>query len=235
MLDILQKAAQNFENASNNNYEFAVGNRKKQVKFLITSTTPSEFIHISGLEHLTDVSLLTAKNSTQKSAIFNRIIQKQISFDDISNSKFLYSPIPSTYNYCSGAEYTIYDRLTSLSNFENIMDNAFKGEVYKWNLRKCRIKMPNGKYRQTTIKADYLFVIPTDNNNEKYYLFAYQTNKNRGKDEPIELSIFSAFPDGIDMTQGQERPYTILEEKKNGQSIFIRPSYQKDINSPIPL
>ena len=47
--------------------------------------------------------------------------------------------------------------------------------------------MPNGKHRRVTIQADFLLVIPTKNKNENIYLFAYQTNKDKGKTEPIKL------------------------------------------------
>lgn len=229
MSDILQTAAHNFEKVIKSNYEFVVGSGKKQISFIIPSVESGEFTHIFGLDHLTDIDVLSAKNIKQKSAIFNKIVSNQISFQDIAGSKFLIVPIDGSYNNQTQSEYTINDRIRILSDFEHIMDSAYNGKIYKWKNKKSNIKMPNGKFRKTKINADYLITIPSQNINETLYLFAYQTNKNRDKSEPIYLNIFSAFPDGVNLTIGQEKPYTILEEKKNGISIFMHPAYKKQI------
>lgn len=229
MSDYLHDAACNFEKALKNSYELTIGNAKKQITLLIPSIESSEFTHIFGLDHLSDVDVLNAKNSTQKSAIFKKILSKQITLDDISSSKYLNLPITGSHNYRSGSEYTVNDRIRLLSNFENIMDNLYNGKVYKWNLNKCQIKLQNGSYRKTKINADYLITVPSKESNETIYLFAYQTNRYKSKSESISLNIFSAFPDGIDLTIGQDRPYTIIEEKKNKVSIYISPSYQKEL------
>lgn len=229
MSDYLYNVACNFEKAIKNSYELTVGNGKKQITLLIPSVDNSEFTHIMGLDHLSDIKVLNAQNSTQKSAVFKKILSKQITFEDISYSQYLNSPIVGSHNYRSNSEYTVNDRIKYLSNFEDIMDNFYKGKVYKWNLSKCRIKLPNGNFRKTTINADYLITVPSNESNETVYLFAYQTNKHRSKSEPILLNIFSAFPDGIDLTSGQDKPYTILKEKKNNVSIYTHPSYKKEL------
>lgn len=229
MSDYLYNAACNFEKAIKNSYELTVGNRKRLITLLIPSVNSSEFTHILGLDHLSDIKVLNAQNSTQKSAVFKKILSNKITFDDISNSQYLNSPIAGSHNYRSNSEYTVNDRIKFLSDFENIMDNFYNRKVYKWNLSKCRIKLPNGNFRKTTINADYLITVPFKESNETIYLFAYQTNKYKSKSEPILLNIFSAFPDGIDLTSGQDNPYTILEEKKNNVSIYIHPSYKKEL------
>jgi hypothetical protein len=54
---------------------------------------------------------------------------------------------------------------------------------------------------RSTIKADYLLVVPLENiKDEKMYFFMYQTNKQASKMEPIKLHIFSVFSDRIDFT-----------------------------------
>lgn len=58
----------------------------------------------------------------------------------------------------------------------------------------------------------FLCVPSQQNPNETIYIFTYQRNSNT--DEPIKLSILSAFADCIDLTTGQERPYAILQELK---------------------
>lgn len=229
-LDVLQDAAKNFKSAANQNYELTVGNRKKKTTFIIPSINVSEFTHIFGLDHLTDIPFLETHNSTQKAAVFKRILSAKLSFQDIAASKHINTAVPGSYNHQTNSGYTISERIKALSNFEDILDNAYKGKIFKWDLKKCRIKIPNGKHRKVTIQADFLLVIPTKNKNENIYLFAYQTNRDKGKTEPIKLNIFSAFPDGVDLTTGQEASYTILQEKKNEKSLFIHSAYQKQLD-----
>lgn len=231
MPDCLEKAAQSFDKVLKNRYELTVGNSKRSITLLIPSVDSSEFTHISGLDHLSDVSILDVHNSSQKTAVYKKILSGKIVFNDISASKILYSPVYGSHNFKTGSEYTIFDRLISLADFEGLMDNLYKGKVYKWNVKNCQIRLPNGRNRKCTINADYLLTVPSNNSNETIYMFAFQTNKEKKKDDKICLNIFSVFPDGVDMTRGQGGMLTVMEEKKNGVSIFVHPSYQKDRHS----
>lgn len=228
-MDILQEAAKNFHNATGHHYELTVGNKKRKITFIIPSVDISEFTHIFGLDHLKDIAAIRTKNITQKSAVFKKILSNQISFSDISSSKYIKSKILFSYNYLTESEYTVEERIYALSNFESILDNLYSGRVFKWDPKKNNVKIPNGKQRKISIGADFLLVIPTANKNEKLYLFAYQKNKKRDKSEAIELNIFSAFPDGVDIANGQANSYTILQEKKNGNAIFTHQAYQKQL------
>lgn len=67
-------------------------------------------------------------------------------------------------------------------------------------------------------------------------MYEGKSNDNNTK----QLYIFSAFPDCLDLSQGQERPYTILTEEreniKTGQKdhLFVHPNYVTEENVSIP-
>lgn len=97
--------------------------------------------------------------------------------------------------------------------------------------------MPDGKTRRTNISGDYMFAIPSERNpEEKIYLFLYREAAAKKKDDMREqLYLFSAFADCLDLSRGQERPYTILQETKENaktkqsEVLYTHPSYKKEL------
>lgn len=246
MSDILQECANSFLNVSQYNYSFIVGKKKNVTFQLNMGCSIDEFTHIIGLDHLKDIKYLSTHNCKIKSSTFQSIISGNIALKDIAISKFFYNTFSCTYNSTTQKEYTITDRIKALKNIDILMDKAYNGSIYKWNSYKCRVITPKGIHRKISISADYLLTIPTSalvepNStekaipDEKIYLFAYQENKGAKKDEPIKLSIFSAFADCVDLTRGQERPMTILQETKEHiktktiENIYTHPSYAKEL------
>lgn len=154
-----------------------------------------------------------------------------------TDSLALQSSLASTYNAATQSEYTIEQRLNALININTLLDNAYKGAIYKWDKfrsNKANIPLPNGKYRKTKISADYLITIPSDKKGETIYCFAFQTNKS-AKKEPIKLNIHSIFADCVDLTKGQERPFTILQETKINaktkisEQLYVHPAYANEL------
>lgn len=93
--------------------------------------------------------------------------------------------------------------------------------------------MSNGRFRNISINSDYLLVVPSKTNkNENYYFFSY-ADKEKSDNNFIKLNVHSAFADCVDLTQGQERPMTILKEvkynakTKEEQTLYIHPRYSE--------
>lgn len=233
MSNFLYDAAISFEYLMNHDFQFILGDRKRKIRISIISSNQSEFTHVVGLDHLKDAPIVIGKNSSQKKSIYNKIINHEITDENILDSNYLYSPISKGINPVTEDYYTIFDRIEHATALHDYLINGFKGNFYKWNRNKCRIIFPNGGICGTNIQADYLLAIPNEKvPHEKYYFFMYKTNRNTNKEKPIELNIHSAFPETIDLTAGQERPYTILQENqihretKAVQEIHTHPSYK---------
>ncbi len=232
MGDILYNAAKSFSNAIKFDYIYTLGNKKRKIKISVLSSQKDEFTHIFGIDHIADIPKIAVANSKQKIAVYNKILNKEITFLDIKYSVDLNKPIDGTYNIITGKPYTIKDRIEALQNIEYILDNSYNGKIYRWDIKKSNIIQRNGKTRRSFINADYLLVVPSKRHSaEKYYLFLYQTNKDK-KDEPIKLNVFSAFPDCVDVACGQVNPYTILKEvkyeirTKTDEVLFVHSTYK---------
>ncbi len=209
MEDILYKAALTFQKINEYDYNFILGNSRRQITITSASTVKGEFTHIIGLDHLTDIPIVTANSLWQKEVIFKNILKRKITYNHISGSKYI--------NNVTNPEqtYDIQKRISMFQYADVTLDNAYTGNFLKWNVNKSNILLPSGKHTRSTILADYLLVVPlNDFPNEKMYFFMYQTNKKAPKTEPIKLHIFSALTDKIDLTGGQEKTYTILKTSK---------------------
>lgn len=236
MSDILFHSAKSFDNAAKYNYIFRAARSQKQ--FVINlNCLEEEFTHIIGLDHLQDIRILSSHSSQIKISAFQRVLSKEITFSDISKSDFFSQPFPKTYNSVTKSEYTLAERISVLQNIEKILDKAYTGKLYKWNTKSAAIKMPDGKTRRTNISGDYMFAIPSGRNpEEKIYLFLYRETAAKKKDDMREqLYLFSAFADCLDLSRGQERPYTILQETKENaktkqsEVLYTHPSYKKEL------
>ncbi len=165
--------------------------------------------------------------------MFRDILDGKYAFQNLSeNTCHLYEGIPKTYNNMTNSEYSVAERISKVCHIDQLLNNAYNGKIYKWNKNKCIIKTQDGRYRNININADYLLAIPSPSNEqENIYIFTYR--KNNDKNEPIKLSIQSAFADCLDLTRGQARPYTILQETKTDicsneeQIIYIHPTIEQ--------
>lgn len=237
MSDILYKAAATVNKLSNYSYELHLANRKRTVIISLISNNPKDFVHISGLSHLADSPIISGNNTSERIRIFKNILNKHITFADIQSSQFLYSPMSPSINPYTGKEYTIYDRIEMMSRFENILDNAYTGQFYKWDRSRTSVLKNKHQYRNVSINCDYALSIPDLISKSRAYVFMYQTNKTSSKDEPIKLNICSSFLDSSDLTSGQISPYTILQETKinshTGESIVLYKHKTYNISDPI--
>lgn len=240
MSDILYECAKYFDESTKYNYIFDIARNNKRI-IINMNCIEEEFTHIVGLEHLRDMKMFSTHNSQIKISTFQRILSQEITISDISQSKHFNEIFPNTYNSATKSEYTLSERISILHNIEKVLDNAYMGKIYKWNAANANITMPDGRKRHTHIKADYMLSIPSpQNRDENIYLFFYRGNT-LNKNAPIQLYLFSAFADCLDLTSGQERPYTILQEVKENvktketEVLYTHPSYEKQQSSQTQL
>lgn len=209
--DILWDSANEFLKIKDSDYLFTAAKNGKAINISLR-ILQQDYTHIIGLDHLSDKPRLNTRNSKIKSYVFDDIISGKITLNSISTSKYFNEPFPSTYNDRTKAAYTLTERIEASKDIGYYLDNAYKGKLYKWDKRKSFIKMPDGKVKQSLINADYMFAVPSKTNaNETMYIFMYEKN---GDKNIKQLCIHSAFLDCLDLSQGQERPYTILSEEK---------------------
>lgn len=239
--DILTQAAENFVRLTKKEYVFTMGTAdKSKVSLTFMGCKDEEFTHIYGLDHLTDVQELSdLKNVSKKKAVLNKILNKAITLDSLQkSSKKLMEKLPKTYNPETKGEYTIYERIVSLSNMEKVLDRLKEGKslLFEWDKRKCNVRLPNGQIRRLVINANYLLKIPGDNG-ANYFAFLC-LEKNVFEPENIRLKIISMFQDGVDVSKGQQKPRPILQIDKykvNGktkvleENLYVRPSYKKQL------
>lgn len=235
MSDILNEAANAFHKVQNYDYIYTLGNRKRKIVISVISNSKNDFTHIFGLDHLKDIPSVTALTSSQKSAVFRNIMKGNITFEDIEKSKFLYAPLEKTLNLRTNKPYTIFERIQSLRNIEQILDSSYKGEFYKWDIDNCQVVVNGKENRYVKINANYLLKVPSQEYpQESYYFFLYQQPKSKAKDAPIKLNVFSAFPDCVDLAAGQKKTYTILREVKkniknqNEEILFTHNAYKSN-------
>lgn len=216
MGNVLQEAAINYDRLTKTEYLYTIGTKDRSlVIFEFVGCNTEEFTHIYGLDHLDDVPEFNQlNNSSAKKRVFKKIKLGDITMDYlIDNSSKIEEPIPSTYNPETGTGFTILDRIISLKNLEEILDNAENASLYKWVQGKSRYVGPDGKKRTSNIKADYLLLIPGPIAGTNYHIFAYK-ERNIDPNEPERLKIHSAFLDGANLASGQGKALPILHVRK---------------------
>ncbi|MGN1415454.1 MAG: hypothetical protein ACI4XF_01305 [Oscillospiraceae bacterium] len=234
---LFKDLAQAFDVVSNHSYEFIVGKNNKKY-YIISSINTDEFTHIVGFDHIPIIQRMTEHNTVLKKALYEQMLRGNFTYSNLKDVDItkLNAPLYGTYNSQSKQSYSLKDRIVKLTDINDIMDNAYNGKLYKWNSFRCNAQLPSGKKRNVRINADYVLKIPDKKiAGENIYIFLIQEYlKNPDKNKPIKLYVISAFPDCVDLTRGQGRPYTILEETKinkktkESQILYTHPSYQKE-------
>lgn len=130
----------------------------------------SSFMHLSGLEKLTD---LTVFSNISSSRLYDNIMNNSISYQDVCSSDFWGTALndPQTNN----VTYTLEDRIETLTKFRDVLNNR-SVKAYSWN-PDC-----HNSYRpyNSEIKADFMLVFESDNpktSDERIYAF-FKLDKN---------------------------------------------------------
>lgn len=131
----------------------------------------SSFMHLCGLEKLNDLPLIERNPNSR--VIHELIMNSSLSHEYVSNSVTWSVPLnnPQTNN----VTYTIKDRIETLTNFRDILNNC-SVKAYSWN-PDC-----HSSYRpySSEIKADFMLVFESDNpktSDERVYAF-FKLDKN---------------------------------------------------------
>lgn len=236
MEDILYNCAVNYDDISKYNYTFVLGDSKNKITInLNMKCAIDEFTHVIGLEHLKDIEGLQTHKISRKLQFFQNILERNITMSDINSSIYIDKPNEGTYNDITQRGYTIRERITALQNIGDILDNAYKGKFYKWDKNVCKVQLPNKKWKQSHINADYMLCISElfpNNKNQKIYFFMFYEDSEVRRKNNIRLRVHSAFIDCLDLTVRQKR-YAILKECKyrdgnteNIQQIYVSPNYK---------
>lgn len=201
MSDILYNAAIAYQKLENVIYRIVIG--RKRISYVLNIYFPAEaFFHLSGLQHLTDITF----PSRNKERIYKEILNKRIGINLLQKSVFY-------------DEYFIQERLSNFCHIEEMLDsNAVTYLINK-----------NNYARYTNIRADYLcerkFL------EEILYLFIVRELK-ESKDEKCRCcSFFKKHGNKSDYTTGTSKTTTLLIEKiADGKVnvLFRNPAY-KDI------
>lgn len=228
MSDILYDVAYSYKELMQYEYVLTGGTSKRKIIISILSSNEEIFTHICGLDHLKDIPSVVGKNVVEKKRIFKNILNKRITFETISKSKILNDVISKDENDKS---FNIKTRIEHLTDIKKYFDEAYKGKLYRWN--KKRANYTTSK-RHTQIDADYMLVIPTDEEGVNMFFFFFQSNKSDKKDKTLKLTLHSAFVDSYDLSVGQQMLFTILKETrinkhtKEETVLYVNPSLHKE-------
>lgn len=130
----------------------------------------SHFMHLSGLEKLSDIINLSEISSTE---LLDKILNGNITYQDISESG-LWGEIFNNPQR-NGVTYSLDDRIETLTNFRDLLNNHLV-KAYSWN-PDC-----HSSYRpySSEIKADFMLVFELENkktSDERVYAF-FKLDKN---------------------------------------------------------
>lgn len=199
MSDLLYNAAVEYQRLQNVVYKIIVG-RKGKSYTLQLHFPPESFFHLTGLQHLTDITF----PSTNKDRIYKEILSQKFGIRDIRKSIFF-------------DKWYIEERLNNIYYLEKMLDS--NSVTY----------LINGKrYTQyTSIRADYLCKYNMDEN--ILYLFVVRERKfPKFLNECKGCSLFTKHY--VDYTIGAARTTTLLIEKQTDTDIiqvFRNPAYKE--------
>lgn len=226
---LLQQCANGFRETSDYQFKFLleVPKSKDQIS-VIVNFQPEEFIHIVGIEHLPTIQKKANKKAAIKRSIYKEILKGNYPLDTLQQEDkvALSHPIALSYNPATQQEYTITDRIKKLTDINSLFLNGFSGStpgrIYNWKASACKIQIPNSPYKFRTssiTNAQYLLILQSpDHPSEKINFFMAgdkipvsekarkQTIKN-----PLHFTVISAFPDGLDFSLNQGKPFYTLK------------------------
>ena len=197
MSNILYDAAVEYGKLRKVVYKIIIG-RKGYSYSIMLHFPPESFFHLSGLQHLTDLTF----PSTNKERIYKEIMKGKLTESDIKKSLFY-------------EKYFVEERLLSFPFLEGMIDaNSI---TYLINARRY--------IARTSIKADYL--CERKINSEVLYLFLVMERQYpKFKNECKGCSFFRKHD--YDYTVGTSKTTTLLIEKMedgNSKAIYRNPAY----------
>lgn len=181
-MDLIYACAIKFVAIKQCEYRFVVSKNRKTQE-LILNFSNSDFFHLAGLQHLTDINI----PRNRKDILKNILIKNKITDSMLNKSRFY-----------THAEHNIKSRITLLCFLEQYLDTDNLISIY--NTKKMR-------YLNTNIKADYLIESKLKNTKDTVYMFI-----RKRKEQPNTYCIVSFFKKN-DITYGGDALYWMIKEK----------------------
>lgn len=223
----MMSAAKAYENISKNIYNFSAQKRNGEKLAIQFRFFSEEFTHVVGLDHLPSVKVLTENKAKEKRIIFKKILKGTFNENNLKDSDLLLlsSPVSKYINPLTNKNYTIEDRIRTVTNINQILkidDDAF---IYKnWNSQHSKLR------------ADYVLSVKSkENPTERIYFFAFLSDDNRNKKMPINVNVFSVFADSSSLTIGHSKPYAVISEsiipiKSPEKEVFVYNTDKYDLS-----
>lgn len=188
-MDKIYECAAKFVALENYEYRFVVSQNRKTQELLL-NFHDTDFFHLAGLHHLTDISI----PQNRKDALKNIIKKKKITDELLHKSRFYINSKPDK---------DIKSRIEKLCFLEEYLDTNNIIRIYNTQ---------NDKYIRSFITADYLIESQLKDSTDIVYIFLKKREEN-----PNYLCVESFFKKDT-ITYGGDKLYWMLKEKRGPTS-----------------
>lgn len=200
-MDLIYECAAKFVLLERYKYRFVVS-KKRKTKEIFLDFRDSDFFHLAGLHHLTDISIPRNRKETLK----NIIERKKITDTILYRSRFFVN---------SESDMDIKSRIEELRFLEEYLDTDNLIRIYSTE---------NMKYLQSYINAEYIIESQLQGAREVVYIFLKQR-----QEDSATYCVASFFKKGT-VVYGGESLYWMLKEKKDSNgciTLYRHPDYNK--------
>ena len=200
-MDLIYECAAKFILLEQYEYKFIVSKNRKTWE-IILNFCDSDFFHLAGLHHLTDISIPRNRKETLK----NIIEKKKITDSLLYKSRFFTNPEPDK---------NIKSRIEELRFLEEYLDTDNMIRIYSTR---------NMKYLHSYITADYIIESQFKGSQDIVYIFLKQREEN-----PDAYCVTSFFKKDT-VTYSGDSLYWMLKEKISFNdciTLYQHPNYNK--------
>lgn len=200
-MDLIYECATKFVLLERYEYRFVVS-KKRKTKEIFLNFRDSDFFHLAGLHHLTDISIPRNRKDTLKNIIEKRKITDSLLY----RSRFFIN---------SESDKDIKSRVEEMCFLEEYLDTDNLIRIYSTE---------NMKHFHSNIDADYIIESRLPMTREVVYIFLKQR-----EESPLMYWAVSFFKKGT-VTYGGEALYWMLKEKRDLNqciTLYRHPEYNK--------
>ena len=200
-MDLIYECATKFISLEQYEYRFVVS-KKRKTREIILNFHDTDFFHLAGLHHLTDINI----PRNRKDALKNIVEKRKITDSLLYKSRYFVN---------SESDKDIKLRVEELRFLEEYLDTDNMIRIYSTE---------NMKYLQSYIDAQYIIESQLKNRDGSVYIFLKQREEN-----PEAYCAVSFFKKGT-VTYGGETLYWMLKEKRDLNqciTLYRHPEYNK--------
>lgn len=200
-MDLIYECATKFSSLKRYEYRFVVS-KKRKTQEIILDFHDTDFFHLAGLHHLTDISI----PRNRKDILKNIIEKRKITDSLLYKSRFFVN---------SESNKDIKSRVEELRFLEEYLDTDNFIRIYSTD---------NMKYLQSYINAEYIIESQIHGEEKGVYIFLKQREEN-----PESYCVTSFFKKGT-VIYGGESLYWMLKEKKDSNgciTLYRHPDYSE--------